>query len=241
MPDWTDPTAYRFTADLSAAQWAWEFLRRNPRYRAEWFDFIMTWRELEATYGRPSERDIAAWQRDPRAWVPAAQCRNSDCRVDGDKVLIECAMGARWGFYKFPPDPDDDDPVGGGRLVWRELSVDVQLLEETADVKISHDQVMLCFDLSLPLAQQLEVAKRRLQMAQRRRIQAGRILAPRLAAHCAHLCRELRLLDALEVGAEEPRIQRQLYVESEGDYAREWAHALELRDRHYRRLLLFDE
>jgi len=116
MLNWHTPQDYHFTDALNAAQWAWEFLRRNPGYRHAWREFHATWQALEATYGKPAQRDIAAWKRDPRAWVPAAECSESDCRVDGEKVLIECAMGARWGFYKFPPDPADDDPVGGGKL-----------------------------------------------------------------------------------------------------------------------------
>ncbi|MGD8587439.1 MAG: hypothetical protein PVG22_01270 [Chromatiales bacterium] len=239
MPDWTDPTAYSFTADLSADQWAWEFLRRCPRYRSAWLDFITTWRALEATYGRPAERDVAAWQRDPRAWVPAVECRDSDCRVDGDKVLIECAMGARWGFYKFPPDPGDDDPVGGGRLVWREQPVSVRLLEEEpAAIRPSVEEALVCFDLSLPLAGQLEAAKRCLQMEQRRRIRSGRVLAPRLAGHREQLCRQLRLLDALEAEVNPELIRQRLYAGVDGDYIHERDQAIELRDRDYRRLLL---
>jgi hypothetical protein len=239
MPDWTDPKAYRFTADLSADQWAWEFLRRSPGYRSEWLAFITTWRALEATYGRPAERDVAAWQRDPRAWVPALECRDSDCRVDGDKVLIECAMGARWGFYKFPPDPGDEDPVGGGRLVWREQQLSVPLLEEDPGcARAPDDKALVCFDLSLPLAGQLDVAKRRLQVEQRRRIRSGRILTPRLATHRGHLCHKLRLLDALEAEVDPGLIRQRLYRGVDRDFTRERDQAVALRDRDYRRLLL---
>jgi hypothetical protein len=241
MRDWTDPALYRFTADLSAGQWAWEFLRRNPRYREQWLGFITTWQALEANYGRPAERDVAAWQRDPRAWVPAAQCRESDCRVDGDKVLIECAMGARWGFYKFPPDPQDDDPVGGGRLVWRDQEVGVRLLEaDPIGDRVSDAEALVCFDLSLPLMDQLEAAKRRLQVEQRRRIRSGWVLAPRLAAHREQLCRQLRLLDALEAGAAPGQIRQQLYRGAEVDFTRAMDQAIELRDRDYRRLLFLE-
>jgi hypothetical protein len=241
MPDWTDPHAYRFTAELSAAQWAWEFLRRNPRYRAEWAAFITTWRDLEAAYGKPGERDVKVWQQDPRAWVPAAACRDSDCRVDGDKVLIECAMGARWGFYKFPPDPGDDDPVGGGRLVWREQTVDVDLLNESPGAGPAPDhQALVRFDLGLPLAQQLAAAKRRLQMEQRRRIRAGRILAPKLDAQREHLCRKIRLLDAQEAGAEAGEIRQRLFTGKEVDFTDELAQAMALREQDYRQLLRFN-
>ena len=41
--DWTDPRDYAFTADLDPRQWAWEFLRRNPDYQAEWQAFHAVW------------------------------------------------------------------------------------------------------------------------------------------------------------------------------------------------------
>lgn len=33
--DWRLPAAYEYTKQLSRSGWAWEFLRRNPLYRAE--------------------------------------------------------------------------------------------------------------------------------------------------------------------------------------------------------------
>ncbi len=201
MPDWRNPHDYAFTRHLTAAQWAWEFLRRNPDYRREWAEFIATWRNLEAAYGKPAQRDIAAWKRDPRAWVPAGECPDSDCRIDGDRVLIECALGARWGFYKFPPDPADDDPVGGDRLVWREVPLDIPLLGPGETTPPEPRRAALVFDLELPLAPQLEQAKRRLQIERRRRVAGGEVTAPRIGDHAETLSLRLRLLDAAAAGA----------------------------------------
>ena len=240
MLNWHNPQAYRFTERLNAEQWAWEYLRRNPCYRHEWREFYTTWQALEATYGKPAQRDIAAWKRDPRAWVPAAECTASDCRVDGEKVLIECALGARWGFYKFPPDPADDDPVGGGRLVWREFAVEPALVERESESRVNPESAMLCFDLSLPLRDQLATAKRLLQIEQRNRVQAGSIKVPRVSAHREKLCRMLRLLDALEAGADMEQIQSRLYAELTECFSDDRRDAIQLRDHQYRRLLLLE-
>ncbi len=35
-PDWRDASSYAYTQALSSEGWAWEFLRRNPDYRAAW-------------------------------------------------------------------------------------------------------------------------------------------------------------------------------------------------------------
>jgi hypothetical protein len=161
--------------------------------------------------------------------------------VDGDKVLIECAMGARWGFYKFPPDPKDADPVGEGRLAWREVQARVSLPEEDPVCTVaSGSHALVCFDLTLPLPDQLESAKRRLQMAQRERIRSGQILAPRIAAHHEHLCRKLRLLDALEAGVEEWEIIQRLFAGMDASFHADSVAAIALRERDYRHLLLFE-
>jgi hypothetical protein len=236
MPDWRKPQDYDFTKVLTADQWAWEFLRRNPDYRHEWQRFIATWRALEADYGRPSQRDIAAWKWDPRAWVPAESCRESDCRIDGDKVLIECALGARWGFYKFPPDPADDDPVGHDRLVWREVPQESLMLASGEPAPEGSQQASLVFDLGLPLAPQLDQAKRRLQIEQRRRIAAGLVTPARIADHTERLIQALRLLDGVVAGVPLQQRAAELSLTNEAALRAE-EEALFLRDGGYPQLL----
>jgi hypothetical protein len=36
LPDWRNPADYAYTEDFALHDWAWEFLRRNPEYRADW-------------------------------------------------------------------------------------------------------------------------------------------------------------------------------------------------------------
>jgi hypothetical protein len=204
MPDWRDPEAYAFTAHLTREQWAWEFLRRNPDYRREWAVFVATWRDLEAAYGSPPNRDFPAWRQDARAWVRASECPGGECRVDQDRVLIECALGARWGFHKFPPDPADNDPVGAGRLTWRAMQPDPVLElgpEDLAGLGVDPCRVALGFDLSRPLRAQVEQAKRQLQMLQRQRVRDGTLTLASVAGRRDRWARALRLLDAEAAGA----------------------------------------
>lgn len=231
--DWTDPAAYAFTAGLDAAQWAWEFLRRNPDYQREWTDFSTVWQALEAEYGRPPVRDFTAWKRDPRAWVSATDCPEGDCRVDQDKVLIECAVGARWGFYKFPPDPADDDPVGAGRLVWREVDDEVVMVGPADADWLGADpsKVALGFDLALPLRAQVERAKRQLQLLRRQRERGGEVEARSVTTLHRTLTTMLRLLDATAAGAGGAQL-----ATLDADWQGGLNEALELRDAGYRRL-----
>ncbi len=238
MKDWRLADDYGFTERLSGAQWAWEFLRRNPDYRREWKIFNETWQLLETAYGRPPNRDFCAWKLDPRSWVAASECSESDCRIEGDKVLIECAMGARWGFYKFPPDPADDDPVGEERLAWREFSIAPRLVEEPGDEWRAEEAAIL-FDLAIPLRSQLVQAKRRLQIEQSRRIKAGKITAPKMSAQRVHWCLWLRLLDAVESGAENVMMAQQLDLEDLEELAEALSAANSMLDGAYRRCLLY--
>jgi hypothetical protein len=145
-------------AQLDIGQWAWEFLRRNPEYQADYREFIATWQALEAEYGAPPNRDFFNWKNDPRASRPAwdpEQMTGAACTTDDeDRQLIECWMGAKWGFYQFPQDPalpawELESPIN-----WRPppgFRFD-RPVESGTDAQ-------LVFDLTLPLPAQLEAAK----------------------------------------------------------------------------------
>ena len=165
--------------------------------------------------------------------MPVSDCHAGDCRIDQDKVLIECALGARWGFYKFPPDPRDDDPVGGGRLVWRELDREAVVVGAEDRTWLGDDpsRVALGFDLSLPLRDQFDRAKRHLQLMQRLRQRQGLIEPLSIRSQGAALQVQLRLLDAEAAGADAVELAA---------ISQDWVELLHqargLRDGGYRRL-----
>lgn len=204
--DWKQPQAYAFCDALTSAQWAWEFLRRNPEYQQQWQQFWQTWQALEAAYGKPPNRDFCAWKNDPRSWVPASECADGECRIDEDKVLIECALGARWGFHKFPANPEDDDPVGEGRLSWRPQKNDPLPAVDT-DFEAKAEQLALVFDLSLPLRAQLDQARHQLQLESSRRRREGMLMPKRVATMKDHWITLLRVLDAQAVGEEAQAVE----------------------------------
>ena len=151
---------YAHCASLTRDQWAWEFLRRNPDYQRDYQAFIAIWRALEADYGAPPNRDFSKWKQDPRAYGPLPGDAELTapggelCTVDGDRVLLECWMGAKWGFHKFPLDPSRIVP-GPDELSWRPPP------QPAAPVDTPY-RLDLTFDVSLPLPPQLEAAKFRL-------------------------------------------------------------------------------
>ena len=187
--------AYAYCAVLTRDQWAWEFLRRNPDYRADYRRFIALWRALEADYGAPPHRDFSRWKRDPRAYGPLpgdselAAPGGELCTVDDDRVLLECWMGAKWGFHKFPLDPDRIAPAPD-ELSWRPPPP-ASPIDEAYRLDIS-------FDLSLPLPPQLEAAKFRL-VGRAAELRRQGLAAPlTVAIQRERWTRMLRLLDGAE-------------------------------------------
>lgn len=190
--------AYAYCTTLTRDQWAWEFLRRNPDYRADCRRFIAVWHALEADYGAPPHRDFSRWKQDPRAYGPLPGEAELDapsgelCVGDDERVLLECWMGAKWGFYKFPLDPERVAP-GPDELSWRPAPQSHVGIDAPFRLDIS-------FDLSLPLPPQLEAAKFRLvgRAAELRRM--GLAAPKTVASERARWTRMLQLLDAVAAG-----------------------------------------
>jgi len=193
-----DPYAY--CSSLTRDQWAWEFLRRNPDYRADYRRFIRLWQVLESEYGTPPQRDFARWKRDPRAYGPLPGERELGnpsgelCLGEDDRVLIECWMGAKWGFYKFPLDPERPDPPTPGELSWRPPPA-----TEPRPVNDPY-RLDIAFDLSLPLPPQLESAKIRLVSRAAELRRAGLPAPMHVSSQHVRWTHMLRLLDAEAAG-----------------------------------------
>ena len=208
--------AYAHCNTLPRDQWAWEFLRRNPDYRADYQRFIAIWRTLEAEYGAPPKRDFQRWKQDPRAYGPLpgdaelAAPSGELCVVD-DRVLLECWMGAKWGFYKFPLDPERSAPPPD-ELSWRPPPQPALPPDTIYQLDIS-------FDLSLPLLPQLEAARFRL-VSRAAELRRSGLAAPKTVANQhERWMRMLRLLDGGEVlDEEEASLLREAQALTHGGY-----------------------
>jgi hypothetical protein len=238
--NWRTDSDYAFCDQLDLSGWAWQFLRREPAYRADYIHFISLWQQLEAAYGAPPKRDFFKWKQDPRAWRSEAEisgCSGDVCPGENDQVLIECWMGAKWGFRKFPIAPDIERP---DELAWRELPIEVEVIdvETLLTHPLSIEQLALKFDLSLPLPAQLEAAKHQLICARQARLQT-RTLPPRTLREGAPIWqRWLRLLDALQTSATLAEIASVLGLAKPES---EVAAAIAMRAGGYRRLLRLEQ
>lgn len=176
--DWRKTADYAYAAQLGRAHWAWEFLRRDPDYRADWVWFRQTWNALETDYDKPPQRDFARWKRDPRAYRSDSDDAIG-CAADDDRILIECWSGAKWGFYKFPLDSDYERPRLGDERCWREQRTSPPIVgpDDRAYLDGEAGRLALGFDLRLPLKEQFEQARVLLIAEQQRRPRAGLVAA----------------------------------------------------------------
>lgn len=174
--DWRHPEHYAYTQCLGREGWAGEFLRRNPDYRRDHAAFRRAWDALERDYGAAPNRNYPRWQQDPPAYAfepplaPGETIGAWKARTRNDCVLIECAFGARWGLYEFPPDPQRTAPELGAGLAWREVPVVARIVRADEGPYLGSEATRLAlgFDLALPLRPQLEAAKRLLLGRQHR-------------------------------------------------------------------------
>ncbi|UCE90361.1 MAG: hypothetical protein JSW10_05990 [Pseudomonadota bacterium] len=251
-PYWRNVEAYDFAQILNAAQWAWEFLRRNRDYRTDWQWFDTTWRALEHDYGAPPSRDFFNWKRDPRAWrnpleIESGQCVEEACAPSQDEqLLIECWMGERWGFHKFPPDPHLSSLQLESSPAWRPHERGSRLLREKNEeyFKPGSGKIALGIDLALPLAEQLDEAKRLVVVMQRRLQKEGALRPASVSSWRRTWIACLRLLDGEQQQASHAELSRSLCSEADHcgfalEELRAVAHRLVERD--YRIIAWFTE
>lgn len=216
LADWRDPSAYTRLDNLEPAAWAWQFLRRNPAYRSDYRWFIARWHALESAYGKAPNRDMDAWKRDPRAYAPSDDKADEaiGCVAENGRPLVECWLGAKWGFYKFPVAPEVVTPAIPDTLLWREPADYAPAVIGPADGHQLAEPAHLClqFDLEQPLKAQLEAAKRILALARRELASEGAERRKRLEQAWRYA---LRLLDARDSGVSSHDCAAALGIEPE--------------------------
>jgi hypothetical protein len=158
---------------------------------------------------------MAQWKKDKRAWRSEAElhgCDKTGCEKRGDDLLIECWMGSKWGFYKFPLDPDLDAMAAKDKLTWRQVETSVQLVDKEDAADIENDlNVALLFDLTLPLKTQLDEAKRFLVASQRTLKKSGRLDIYNIKGSHERWLKGLQLLDARTAGISDNEIAQSLF------------------------------
>ncbi|MFV1985559.1 MAG: hypothetical protein ACC657_18565, partial [Thiohalomonadales bacterium] len=143
-------------------------------------------------------------------------------------LLIECWMGTKWGFYKFPINPDNNNPVLGNELSWRSNPNTVDLITNNALSDLTtinlDKKAAIIFDLQKGLKEQIQSAKQQLIIAQKNNSSSDE--------NKRHWILSLRLLDAIITNVSDTEIQNTLALSNQ-HYLKLKSQAKNLMREHY--------
>ena len=141
MLDWRNPDNYGYIESLSSSGWAWEFLRRNPKFQADWQSYSEASRDFDVN------SDAAAGEELDRRFP----------------YLV--ALG-RWGVAT-PCDPATKGTEIPSYLWRRDLTYYFVCLNEDVTPRAYRDKwcpgarvEFLKFDLERPIDQQIKSARK---------------------------------------------------------------------------------
>lgn len=199
MPDldWRNPKDYEYTKGYADHQWAWELLRRNPEYRADW------------------EREL------PEGLARVKQETPNHCPIDHPSFTLTMDgpnYVRKWGLFHLI-NPDTLKPLGisshwfsaGDHLrfyMGRGVGT-LEMLEglgvpEEHGVTIPEGHIAVTFDLRKPLDSQLEIARENLRRWQKHWLRKAKSSLPssKVSRDSERLLLYVRTLDAIQANPE---------------------------------------
>jgi hypothetical protein len=191
MLDWTNAGAYPIAKDLDRNGWTWEFMRRNPDYRADFAGL-----KTAKSHYDPSKKD----GENEQDWIRRVMASGGEpVRMTPNEQFVR-----KWRVIQIrdpnsagPPDFD----VFPIRPVFDEIK---KYFEDDESCRQVAGFAVLVFDLGSGVAAQLDRGKAWLLAHQKSSKGKRRNIWPK------HWITYLRLIDAHLVGAESPEIRAQL-------------------------------
>lgn len=216
LPDWREEAQYSHTNNASSQQWAWEFLRRNPHYQAAWNDYVGVLKPLHE------------------------RVKDGSYRTQTSHNINEFFSG-RFGVYP-PLHPSIDNCSG---MNFERNKMFVASIHGGREVKhrISNGEVLLSFDLSLPIPQQIEKARRLLEHNSKFFCELYEI-KPSPPRRSKNWMRYLRMLDAESSGATQSEMKQLVPISNTNNLEKSVSESLKrakfIRDGDYLRISLAD-
>jgi hypothetical protein len=186
--DWREPADYAFTENLTPTGWAWEFLRRNPEYRADWkavaavlkkhgpISKLKPWPPQRGPISKLTNRKLLHFDPPPQNGETVADWYGRCAHTGREPYLGSITVGRarRWGLARMY-DPSSDE-VGNAKFLSVNPARLVPARDELNDVLLPRPDEFYGFavyDLSAPLPGQLAWVKRELEGRQRAMRKAG--------------------------------------------------------------------
>lgn len=149
MRDWSNADDYAFTKDLKPWQWAWQFLRRNGHYQADFQTVLEIFHRRKDGYSQQVSKKLAPGV-EPES-IPNAECRR------------------KW-FIWYYLNPQVEFPTTNPFVEVVDL-----YMSDTHLWPLQHHEAIIRLDLQLPLKPQLALAKKILQRRRRNMVDLGEI------------------------------------------------------------------
>lgn len=143
-PAWADEANYTYTKTLPDEGWAWEFLRRNKRYRSDWKELQARIAELEEKYGpewrRHEEALVCEPERLPGETMREWKSRGLDAPGIWWPFPIREYYGWKWRLAGDMLDPDIRfDQITDRVRLWRTSDYPVEIEDSISFEDFSSD------------------------------------------------------------------------------------------------------
>jgi hypothetical protein len=209
LPDWTDVTAYPAAGDTSPRAWAWEFLRRNPKYQLLWETCVRPFYSTCGQYDVDAAMDARArrhqkFARDPRTTI-----------------------GLRFGLKTAPPPESSGDVFmfQGGHVRWVGSS-----RYKIAGPPPQHNEMHFIIRLNFPIAPQLKRIGEFAEVRRNRLSKEGRLSLLDSRSHIDLLPLYLRTLDAKATGIIWSKIANILFPHDENSLGNDFTVSKKLKN-----------
>lgn len=189
-PDWKNPQDYVYLNDLGPNQWAWEFLRRNPKYIADWkrwnkkYSKIPDYTYLPEGYSKSSSKWYIYLMRDP---------------------------GKIYPDYNNDPDGIQFFSEGGYDTVLMTMSKREKKLLYWGFPDLKTGKISFTFNFYEPLEPQLNLVKKRLKELQQRAKEEGQPVRTAFKPRIDEWKMLLRIFDAKISGVKNKEIAETIF------------------------------
>lgn len=236
IADWTNSSEYPKWNSTSLGRFAWEFLRRNPKYQKDWADYLGICRGIIPNYDphvQQSAADYDALENHPdyvRYDPPRLDGENESAwlkRVGrGTRMPLHVWYAREWGLDNYFPDPFYAYEKSALGLLDVRLNNNPRACVVTehwegfkeGGIYTLHSQAALAFDFSLPIETQLAAAGKYLKSHQKWLIKQGVVEAFPNKKPRKEWVVYLRMLDADAMNVKPKEMAEQLYKNTDNSY-----------------------
>lgn len=223
VANWREPGEYpERGAPLSFNRWAWEFLRRNPKYQDDWLAFNALRTAILADNGGDEsqvEDDPRYWHHEPEregseddaAWYARARAKG------GKRTPVINRLAEKWKLSLVHlPNPFMSPASPAINRIGFVTGVNVTDVWHWDADKLSEfdrkTKIAFVIDLDRPLDGQIEALRRVTESRQQRLAKNGDIELPPTINERPEWSLYLRLLDADLAEATEDEVSRDIYL-----------------------------